>query len=156
MPEFPLLAVLPALPEIIVIAGAMALLMFGAFSGEQSARTASWLAVAVLILALIVSQLGGGERRLAFYGMFVTEAFALFMKALVLIGSAVTILLAMRYNEDQRIARFEFPVLVLLSTAGMMVMISANDLITLYVGLELQNLPLYVVASFNRDSVRSS
>ena len=156
MPELPPLAVVPALPEIIVIAGAMALLMFGAFSGEQSARTASWLAVAVLILALIVSQLGGGERRLAFYGMFVTEAFALFMKALVLIGSAVTILLAMHYNEDQGIARFEFPVLVLLATTGMMVMVSANDLITLYVGLELQNLALYVVASFNRDSVRSS
>jgi NADH-quinone oxidoreductase subunit N len=62
----------------------------------------------------------------------------------------------MRYNEDQGIARFEFPVLVLLSTTGMMVMISANDLITLYVGLELQNLALYVVAAFNRDSTRSS
>jgi NADH-quinone oxidoreductase subunit N len=156
MPELPPLAVLPALPEIIVVAGAMALLLVGAFSGERSTRMVFWLAVAVLILTLIVSQLGGGERRLAFYGMFVTEAFAVFMKALVLIGSAVTILLAMHYNEDQRIARFEFPVLVLLSTAGMMVMISAHDLITLYVGLELQNLPLYVVASFNRDSVRSS
>ena len=88
--------------------------------------------------------------------MFVTDAFALFMKALVLIGSAVTILMGMRYNEEQGIARFEFPVLVLLATTGMMVMISANDLITLYVGLELQNLALYVVASFNRDSVRSS
>jgi NADH-quinone oxidoreductase subunit N len=77
MPELPSLAVLPALPEIIVTAGAMALLMFGAFSGERSTRMISWLAVAVLILALIVSQLGGGERRLAFYGMFVTEAFAL-------------------------------------------------------------------------------
>jgi NADH-quinone oxidoreductase subunit N len=78
------------------------------------------------------------------------------MKALVLIGSAVTILMAMRYNEEQGIARFEFPVLILLATTGMMVMVSANDLITLYVGLELQNLALYVVASFNRDSVRSS
>ena len=78
------------------------------------------------------------------------------MKALVLIGSAVTILMGMRYNEEQGIARFEFPVLVLLATTGMMVMISANDLITLYVGLELQNLALYVVASFDRDSVRSS
>jgi len=88
--------------------------------------------------------------------MFVTDAFALFMKALVLIGSAVTILMGMRHNEEQGIARFEFPVLVLLATTGMMVMVSANDLITLYVGLELQNLALYVVASFNRDSVRSS
>ena len=88
--------------------------------------------------------------------MFVTDAFALFMKSLVLVGSAVTILMGLRYNEQQRIARFEFPVLVMLSTTGMMVMISANDLITLYVGLELQNLALYVTASFDRDSSRSS
>ncbi len=78
------------------------------------------------------------------------------MKSLVLAGSAVTLLMAMRYNEEQRISRFEFPVLVMLATTGMMVMISANDLITLYVGLELQNLALYVVASFDRDSPRSS
>ncbi len=156
MPELPLPDIAPALPEIIVAVFAMALLILGASRGEQSTRLVAWLAIGVLSLALVASQLGGGERRLAFYGMFVTDAFALFMKALVLIGSAVTILMGMRYNEDQGIARFEFPVLVLLSTAGMMVMISASDLITLYVGLELQNLALYVVASFNRDSVRSS
>ena len=156
MPEASLPVISPALPEIILAVGAMVLLLVGAFSSERATRMVSWLAIAVLIIALVLSQLGGGERRLAFYDMFLTDAFALFMKALVLIGSAVTILLAMRYNEDQGIARFEFPVLVLLSTAGMMVMISANDLITFYVGLELQNLALYVVASFNRDSVRSS
>jgi NADH-quinone oxidoreductase subunit N len=146
----------PALPEMILAALAMALLIFGVLRGEGSTRLVSWLAIGVLILVLIVAELGGGERRVGFYGMFVTDAFALFMKALVLIGSAVTILMGIRYNENQGIARFEFPVLVLLSTTGMMVMISANDLITLYVGLELQNLALYVVASFNRDSVRSS
>src|SRR5262249_11950223 len=102
MPELPPLPVLPALPEMIVIVGAMALLMFGAFSGERSARTASWLAVAVLILALIVSQLGGGERRVGFYGMFVTEAFALFMKALVLIGSAGAVRLSMHLHRECR------------------------------------------------------
>ena len=64
--------------------------------------------------------------------------------------------MALRYNEEQGIARFEFPVLVLLATIGMMLMISANDLITLYVGLELQSLALYVVAAFQRDSVRST
>src|SRR5271156_2976440 len=156
MPVSPVPDLAPALPEIILAAGAMALLIFGAITGEKSTRTVSWLAIAVLILALVVSLAQGGERRLGFYGMFVTDAFALFMKALVLIGSAVTILMGMRYNEDQGIARFEFPVLVMLATTGMMVMISANDLITLYVGLELQNLALYVVASFDRDSPRSS
>jgi NADH-quinone oxidoreductase subunit N len=146
----------PALPEIMMAALAMVLLILGVLRGEGSTRLVSWLAIGALILVLIVAELGGGGRRVGFYGMFVTDAFALFMKALVLIGSAVAILMGMQYNEDQGIARFEFPVLVLLSTAGMMVMISANDLITLYVGLELQNLALYVVASFNRDSVRSS
>src|SRR5437870_12086484 len=146
----------PALPEILLACGAMALLLLGVFRGEGSTRLISWLAVAVLLGTLVLAGLVGGERRVGFYGMFVTDAFAQFMKALVLVGSAVTILIGMRYNEEQGIARFEFPVLVLLSTTGMTVMISANDLITLYVGLELQNLALYVVASFNRDSVRSS
>ena len=156
MPELSLPVILPALPEIILAVGAMALLLVGAVAGEQSTRMVSWVAIIVLIIALVVSQFGGGDRRLGFYGMFVTDAFAVFMKALVLIGSAVTILMGLRYNEEEGIARFEFPVLVLLSTTGMMVMISASDLITLYVGLELQNLALYVVAGFNRDSVRSS
>src|SRR6266480_1463829 len=79
-----------------------------------------------------------------------------FMKALVLLGSAVTIIMGLRYNEEHGIARFEFPVLILLATTGMMVMVSANDLITLYLGLELQSLALYVVAAFDRDSVRST
>jgi NADH-quinone oxidoreductase subunit N len=140
----------------VLAAAAMALLIVGVWRGEGSTRLVSWLSISVLILALLVVEFGGGERRVGFYGMFVTDAFALFMKALVLIGSAVTILMGMRHNEEQGIARFEFPVLVLLATTGMMVMVSANDLITLYVGLELQNLALYVVASFNRDSVRSS
>jgi NADH-quinone oxidoreductase subunit N len=146
----------PAVPEMVLAAAAMALLVLGVLRGEGSTRLVSWLSIGVLILVFVIAALGGGDRRVGFYGMFVTDAFALFMKALVLIGSAVTILMGMRYNEDQGIARFEFPVLVLLATTGMMVMISANDLITLYVGLELQNLSLYVVASFNRDSERSS
>src|SRR5467141_83085 len=140
----------------VLAAAAMALLILGVWRGEGSARLVSWLAIGVLILVFAIAELGGGDRRVGFYGMFVNDAFALFTKALVLIGSAVTILMGMRYNEEHGIARFEFPVLVLLATTGMMVMISANDLITLYVGLELQNLALYVVAAFNRDSVRSS
>ncbi len=156
MPALAVPSLSPALPEILLAVLAMALLIVGALRGEGSTRLVSWLAVAVLILVLIVAQLGGGERRLGFYGMFVSDSFALFMKALVLIGSATAIVMAIRYNEDEAIGRFEFPVLVLLATTGMMVMISANDLITLYVGLELQNLALYVLASFNRDSARSS
>jgi NADH-quinone oxidoreductase subunit N len=147
---------LPALPEIALACGAMVLLLVGVFRGEASTRLVSWLSVLVLIGILVLAARLGLDRRIGFYGMFVTDAFALFMKTLVLIGSAVAIIMAMRFNEEHQIARFEFPVLILLATTGMMVMVSANDLITLYLGLELQSLALYVVASFDRDSVRSS
>ncbi|MBV9015043.1 MAG: NADH-quinone oxidoreductase subunit NuoN [Alphaproteobacteria bacterium] len=151
---FPGLA--PAIPEVVLVCAAMALLIIGVFIGERSTRLVSWLSVAVLIATLVIAGLLGGDRQVGFYGMFVSDAFGVFMKALVLLGAAVSIIIAIHYNEEHRIARFEFPVLVLLATAGMMVMISANDLITLYLGLELQSLALYVVASFDRDSVRST
>jgi NADH-quinone oxidoreductase subunit N len=147
---------LPALPEIALACAAMVLLLIGVFRGEGSTRLVSWLSVLVLLGILLLAARLGLDRRVGFYGMFITDAFALFMKALVLIGSAVAIVMAMRFNEEHQIARFEFPVLVLLATTGMMIMVSANDLITLYLGLELQSLALYVVAAFDRDSVRSS
>ncbi|HZU88605.1 MAG TPA: NADH-quinone oxidoreductase subunit NuoN, partial [Stellaceae bacterium] len=172
----------PALPEAVLAGLAMVLLLFGAMRGERpaqpraapagsprdlrsrgvpsrgdsTARLVSWLAILSLLVVLAVALVMGGARRVGFYGMFVSDAFGLFMNVLILLGSAAAILLSLRYNEDLGIARFEFPVLVMLATTGMMVMIAANDLITLYVGLELQNLALYVVASFDRDSVRSS
>ena len=156
MPVTPLPSFVPALPEILLVCAAMALLILGVLRGEGSSRLVSWLAVAVLIGVLCVAGSLGVERRFGFYGMFVTDAFAVFMKTLVLVGSAVTIVMGLRYNEEHGIARFEFPVLILLATTGMMVMVSANDLLTLYLGIELQSLALYVVASFDRDSVRSS
>src|SRR5947207_5569927 len=156
MPTVQFTGLAPAVPEVVLVCAAMALLIIGVLRGEGSSRLVSWLSVAVLIATLVIAGVLGGERQVGFYGMFVSDAFAVFMKALVLLGSAVTIIMGLRYNEEHRIARFEFPVLVLLATAGMMVMISANDLITLYLGLELQSLALYVVAAFDRDSVRST
>ena len=156
MPAVPLPDLGPALPEIALACAAMALLLIGVFRGEASTRLVSWLAVAALIGTLVLAGLFEGGRRVGFYGMFVTDQFAVFMKALVLLGSAISIIIALNYNDERRIARFEFPVLVLLATTGMMIMVSANDLITLYLGLEMQSLALYVVASFDRDSVRST
>ena len=156
MPAIALPNLTPAWPEILLAAAAMALLLVGAVRGEGSTRLVSWLAVLLLLLALFAEISLGPAPRVGYFGMFVTDAFALFMKALVLIGSAAAIIIALRYNEGQGIARSEFPVLILLSAVGMMVMISAANLITLYVGLELQSLALYVVASFERDSERST
>src|SRR6266403_1839302 len=156
MPIFAYPGLAPAVPEVVLVCAAMALLIIGVLRGEGSSKLVSWLSVLVLVATLVIAGFLGGARQLGFYGMFVTDAFAVFMKALVLIGSAVTIIMGLRYNEEHHIARFEFPVLVLLATTGMMVMISANDLITLYLGLEMQSLALYVTASFDRDSVRST
>src|SRR5690606_5650261 len=88
--------------------------------------------------------------------LFIVDQFAVFMKALVLIGSASAIVLAVRFNANEGLDRFEYPVIVVLATLGMMMMISANDFIALYLGLELQSLSLYVLAAFRRDSVRST
>ncbi len=157
MPQYAAPDFLPALPEIFLALAAMALLVLGAFQhGKHVAREISWLSVVVLIVAIGLVLGSGIERKVGLYGLFVADGFGVFMKVLVLIGSALAIILAMRFNEREGIARFEYPVLILLATTGMMVMISANDLLSLYVGFELQSLALYVVAAFQRDSLRSS
>jgi NADH-quinone oxidoreductase subunit N len=145
-----------ALPEAYLAFAAMVLLMIGAFRGQKSTMLVSWLAVASLVFtAILVASVGGG-RHLAFGGLFVADSFGVFMKILVLVGSALGIIMSLEYNEREGIARFEFPVLILFATVGMLMMISANDLMSLYLGLELQSLSLYVVAAFRRDSVKST
>jgi NADH-quinone oxidoreductase subunit N len=148
---------LPALPEMFLAAGAMVLLVLGVFQhGPHVAREIGWLGVVVLAVAAALVMSFGYERQVSLYGMIVTDGFGVFMSVLVLIGSAFAIVLAMRFNEREGVARFEYPVLVLLATTGMLMMVTANDLISLYIGLELQNLALYVIASFQRDITRSS
>ncbi len=143
------------LPELIIAGGALVLLMVGVYSGERANSTVTGLAVAVLIGAGAWMLLFGGEGK-AFGNVFVSDPFAVFMKVLMLLGSAVTLVMSVGFAKAEKFDKFEYPVLILLSTAGMMLMISANDMITLYLGLELQSLALYVVAAINRDSVRST
>jgi proton-translocating NADH-quinone oxidoreductase, chain N len=151
-----MLNLLPAVPEIVLACLAMALLMLGVFRGDAAARTVSWLALLGLGIVAILVLSVSGTRTLVLNDMFVTDAFAAFMKILVLLGSAAGIAMSLDYNQREGIARPEYAVLVLFATIGMMMMVSANDLIALYVGLELQSLSLYVVAAFRRDSLRST
>ena len=145
------------LPEIVLALGSMGLLMLGVFSGDRSTGTVSWLAVVLLaVVSWLVSSVTPMERLDAFSGMFRIDVFAGFMKQLALLGSALAIVMSMSFNDREKIARFEYPVLFLFATLGMMMMVSANDLIALYVGLELQSLSLYVVAAFRRDSIKST
>ncbi|NIZ02106.1 NADH-quinone oxidoreductase subunit NuoN [Thalassospira lucentensis] len=144
-----------ALPEIFMAVSALALLMLGVFAGKDKAfRTVSWLAVAVHIVAIILVVTGQGGS--AFFGQFKADAFAQFCKVLILIGSSVGIVMSMKFAERENMSRFEFPILISLATVGMMAMVSATDMMSLYLGLELQSLALYVVAAIRRDTVRST
>ena len=148
----------PLLPELIVAVGAMALLMYGVFRPETDAEaeTVGWLAIGVLVAAGATLVLYGEGTVRLFGGAFIDDPFARFMKLLTLGGAAFAMMLSFDEFRDLRIMRFEYAILVLLSTVGMMIMISAGDLIALYVGIELQSLALYVVAAYRRDSVRAS
>ena len=149
-------ALYPLLPEIVLGLGAMALLMFGVYRGERSVRTVDYASVALLIIAgLIVLTLPAGKL-VTFDGSFVVDGFARFLKVLAIIGSAAAILMSIDHAERERQQRFEYSVLIVLSTLGMLMLISAADLIALYVGLELMSLPLYVVAASHRNSLRST
>src|SRR5262245_18770586 len=145
----------PVLPELVLVVGAMVLLMLGAFQ-ERAVTAINWLAILLLIAAGGVICWLPAEPIEAFGGSFELEPYARFLKLLALTGSATAILMSLDYLERERQNRFEYPILILLSTAGMLLLISASDLIALYLGLELMSLSLYVVAAINRDSVRST
>jgi NADH-quinone oxidoreductase subunit N len=146
-----------ALPELFLAVAASLLLMVGVFRGEGSTRLVLWLGFAALALALAILVLfNHGGSATAFNGLFVNDRFARFMKLLVLIGSGLSMVMSLGYIQRENMARFEFPVLMVFATLGMMMMVSANDLIALYIGLELQSLSLYVIAAIRRDNLRSS
>ena len=148
----------PMLPELVLVGGAMALLMLGVFrkESEDNAEQIGWLAILLLVVVGGIMCLRPLETTALFNGSFVVDAFARFMKVLALAGAAGALLLSFDAMREGKYLKFEYPVLVLLATSGMMMMISANSLIALYMGLELQSLALYVVAAINRDSARSS
>lgn len=146
----------PIYPELWLAVAAMALLLIGVYRGEGSTRLVSWLGVAALVVTLVLVRMQPAESQKAFEGMFLADGFARFAKFLILIGSGFAIVQSLGYIKHNRMDRFEYPVLILLASVGMMMMVSANDLIALYLGLELQSLSLYVLAAFKRDSERAT
>jgi NADH-quinone oxidoreductase subunit N len=147
---------LPAMPEIVLALGAMALLMLGAFRGQGTTALVTGLAVCLLILVGVLELTLPAGKLVTFGGSFIVDDFARFMKIVALIGSVATLVLSAEFLSDPSRRIFEYGVLVLLSTLGMMVLISAGDLIALYLGLELMSLALYVVAASNRDNAKST
>ena len=146
----------PVLPELILAGGAMVLLMIGAFAGDRATAPVLRYAVALLVLAGIAIANMPDERVAIFNGSFVLDGFAKFLKILTVVGSIGTLWISGDFLSAPDRGKFEYPVLILLATAGMLLLISAGDLIALYLGFELMSLSLYVVAAFDRDNLRST
>ncbi|GAA0578462.1 NADH-quinone oxidoreductase subunit NuoN [Craurococcus roseus] len=143
-----------AMPEIVLAVAGLVILAVAVFPKRDTFFPASMAVIGALLLAGVLVL--GQEEGTAFGGQYVADGFSSFMKLLVILGGALGLLLALDWNEKEGLGRFEFSVLVLYATLGGMVMVSANDLMTTYLGLELLSLPLYVIAAFNRDDARSS
>ncbi len=149
-------------PEITLAVGAMALLVYGAFAGEDSTGVVSTGSVVVIIMAGSMALFSfSTEEGLAFVdaqgrAAFVSDAWARFAKVIIAGVGAAVLVLSSRFLHEERIARFEYPILVVLAVLGMMIMVSSRDLLALYMGVELQSLSLYVLAAFHRDSVKAS
>ncbi|MBV9251044.1 MAG: NADH-quinone oxidoreductase subunit NuoN [Acetobacteraceae bacterium] len=143
-----------ALPEIVLAVIGMAILIFGVLRKQESTLLCTMFTLGGFLIAglLVLTRVSAS----GYNGQFSADAFSAFNKELILAGAAMSLILALDWNRKQNIARFEFPVLMLFSTVGMMVMASASNLMTLYLGLELQSLALYVLAAFARDDLRSS
>ncbi|MGM4886239.1 NADH-quinone oxidoreductase subunit NuoN [Tardiphaga sp. 20_F10_N6_6] len=149
-------SLLPVLPELMLAVGAMVLLMIGAFNGPKVTGLVTTLAVCLLVVVGAAEIMLPAGKHVTFGGSFIVDDYARFLKVLAIIASAVTLILSREFLADQSRRIFEYAILVLLSTLGMMVLISAGDLIMLYLGLELMSLALYVVAASNRDNAKST
>jgi NADH-quinone oxidoreductase subunit N len=149
--------ILAILPEIILALTAIACLMAGAYGGQDKiAGPILWVVSAVMVVMALMVVGSTSVTVTAFNGMFTNDGFARFAKIVILISAACVLVMSEGYMKTRGLLRFEYPVLVALSAVGMMVMVSASDLMVLYMGLELQSLALYVVASLRRDSAKST
>ena len=144
------------LPELILATGILVLVLFGALRGKESGGPVTEIAAGLLGLAIVIIFLGSKTTAVVFDGAFIDDGFGRFMKVLTLVGSLVTLIMSQDFLAREKIDKFEFPILILLSTLGMLMLISAAGLIALYLGLELMSLSLYVIATFHRDNLRAS
>lgn len=145
----------PAYPELLLATGAVVVLLIALFWKGISPTVVAIVSIALLVAVLAVLLLQPATGVL-FNGVFIVDGFARYMKALVLGGAAATLLISLSNSKEHGIDKFEYSVLVLLATLGMMIMVSANDLMSLYIGLELQSLALYVVAAMKREDQKAT
>lgn len=146
----------PAYPEMFLALAGMALLMVGVFRKTDPSRGVTLLALLAFGIAALLAMTTNSVDTITFNGLFVVNAFTGFAKLLILLGAGLAMLLALPWAKNEGIARYEMPVVMLFAVLGMMMMVSANDLLSLYVGLELQSLALYVLAAFHRGNLNAT
>lgn len=145
------------LPEIALALYAMAALMLAVYTSKDGmTRLVTWATVAAFLIVAAWIGLTGRPEGQAFGGAIVADAFSRFAMVTILLAAAGVLAMSEDYMRRQNMARFEYPVLIAFAVVGMLVMVSAGDLMSLYMGLELQSLSLYVVASIRRDSLKST
>ncbi len=157
--QMPLAVIVASLlPEILVASSAIILLIGGVFAGDKTANTMHMLALFVLLALLAMMSVTPIllEKQTLFSGLYLNDRFTFFSKSLLVIGSALVFLLSNGWLARPENQRTEFPVLMLFALLGMLLMVSANDLMSLYMGMELSSLALYVLASFSRDNLKST
>lgn len=146
----------PAIPEMVLAAGAMALLMYGVFRKESPTAHVAWGVVVLFVVTAFLVMGQGDLATTTFAGQFSVDPFTRFVKLLILLGAAASVIMSLTFIRREGMDRFEFPVLIALAALGMMMMVSAASFLALYMGLELQSLAIYVIAAFHRDNAKSS
>src|SRR4029078_12577514 len=157
MSQLPFLnELIPLLPELVLACGPMAMLMLGVAIGERSAAVVNGFSFIVLLLAgAALSSVPLGTHVMV-GGSFIVDDYARFLKLLTLVGSGGALLLSLDYLTVENQQKFEYGTLFLLSTLGMLMLISGSDLLALYLGIALMSLPLYVIAASNRENIKST
>jgi NADH-quinone oxidoreductase subunit N len=146
-----------AWPEVILAGGALAIVLIGAFLGDKQARTVTWLCVLTLVVAGLFGVLYAPDSQvIIFSGSYAADKFGAYAKLIIALTAGASLLLSIDYLAEKKLERPEFPILALLATLGMFIMVSAHDLIALYIGVEMQSLCLYVLAAYARDDAKSS
>ncbi|MGO4409089.1 MULTISPECIES: NADH-quinone oxidoreductase subunit NuoN [unclassified Brevundimonas] len=143
-----------AAPEVTLAVGGLVLLMLGAFTAEKSTRLISGLSILLLAVAAVLAAVG--PLGTAFNGAYVADPLAVYGKVAIFLSAAVAIVLGDGWIHRNGIAKFEYPVLIVLASVGMSMMASSGDLISLYIGIEMHSLALYVLAAYHRDNLKAS
>lgn len=146
----------PLVPELFLALASMGLLMVGVFRGNNATPILSGAAILAFLVTIFLMFGLNWDQQIVLNGMFIFDRFAGFIKLLILLGLAISVALSIKYLRQEAMERFEYPILIMLAGTGMMLMVSAHNFLSLYMALELQSLSLYVLASFQRNSVRSA